>query len=205
MTTDLVIVGAGGFGREVLDVVEAINAASGATPPWRFRGFIDDGNPDLRGRGDLLGGTDILDGLDAHMVVAIADPVARGRILATCALPQTVLVHPAATIGSDCTLGPGTIMLAGARLTTNVRLGAAVHLNPNVTVGHDAVVGDCVTVYPGANISGSTTLGDRVSFGTNACVLQGLTVGDDTFVGAGAVVNRPVPGGVTAMGVPARW
>jgi acetyltransferase-like isoleucine patch superfamily enzyme len=80
-----------------------------------------------------------------------------------------------------------------------------VHLNLNVTVGHDAVVHDFVTVYPGVNVSGSTELGERVSMGTNSCILQGLEIGAGSFVGAGAVVNRDLPAGVTAMGVPARW
>ena len=204
MTTPLVIVGAGGFGREVLDVVEAVNAAV-AKPVWEFLGFIDDGSPDTFGRGPVIGDLDGLSRIDAHVLVAIGDPSTRAEIVGGLSQPAATVVHPSATIGRDCVLAAGVVVCAGVRVTTNVRIGEHVHLNLNATVGHDAVIGRFSTVYPGVNVSGSVVAGDRVSFGTNASVLQGVRIGDGATVGAGAVVVGDVPAGVTAKGVPARW
>ena len=204
MTTPLVIVGAGGFGREVLDVGEAVNAQA-RVPVWGFLGFIDDGSPDTLGRGPVIGGIEALSDLDTHVLVAIGDPSTRAEIVTRLSHPAATVVHPSATIGRDCVLAPGTIVCAGVRITTNVRLGQHVHLNLNATVGHDAVIGSFSTAYPGVNISGSVTAGERVSLGTNASVLQGVRLGEEVTVGAGAVVVGDVPAGVTAKGVPARW
>jgi UDP-3-O-[3-hydroxymyristoyl] glucosamine N-acyltransferase len=74
-----------------------------------------------------------------------------------------ILVHPQATLGSDCRLGPGTILNAGARVTTNITTGRHVQVHCNATIGHDATLGDYVSVFPGATVSGSVVLEDGVT------------------------------------------
>jgi len=205
MAKKLVIVGAGGFGREVLDVVEAMNLAAGSFPIWDFLGFIDDIDQETYGRGLVLSGVDGSDAFEAEYVIAIGDPARRELVAHRMVGEVAVLVHPSATFGDSVKLGPGAIVCAGVRVTTNVTIGSHVHLNLNSTVGHDTVIGDHVTLYPGVNLSGSVQVGQRVSFGTNSSVLQGLVIGDDAVIAAGAVVVGDVPAGVTAKGVPARW
>lgn len=202
------IVGAGGFGREVLDVVEAANGVAGS---WTFVGFVDDGAIDeelLARRGaPFLGPVDVLAARDASVVIGVGSGTAREHIdgrLRAWGREGAVVVHPAATIGGDVELGPGTVLTAGARLTTNIRAGRHLHVNLNSTIGHDCVLGDYVTINPGANVSGSVRLGSGVTIGTGASVIQGVTIGDGATVGAGAVVVRDVAPGVTAVGVPAR-
>jgi sugar O-acyltransferase (sialic acid O-acetyltransferase NeuD family) len=204
----LVIVGAGGFGRETLDVVEAMNALE---RQWEFLGFLDDNrseDPLIAQRGArILGGSALLADLSCEYVIAVADPAARERIdgLAMRVGRQAAtLVHPSVTLGSMNNIGPGFIALTGASVTTNVTIGRHVHLNPNAAVGHDAVIGAYVTVYPGARVGGAATLEDAVTLGSGACVIQGLRVGRGTFIGAGAVVIRDIPAGTVAVGVPAR-
>jgi sugar O-acyltransferase (sialic acid O-acetyltransferase NeuD family) len=203
----LVIIGAGGFGREVLDAVD------GADPSLagRFAGFLDDLEPEpeiLAGLGAAwLGTVGRLAELVAEYVLGIADPEDRDRIAAMlCEAERDVgsVVHNAATIGRDTILGGGVVLTAGARVSTHVRAGDHLQVNPNATIGHDCLIGDCVTVYPGATVGGNVVLGDRVSVGTGANILQGLAVGDGAFIGAGAVVVRDVPAGETVVGVPAR-
>ncbi len=205
---DLVIVGAGGHGRELLDVVEAINALE---PTWHVLGFLDDGTPDakrLARRGmRLLGPADRLAELDAAYVVGVGDNDVRRRIDALATehgREAATLVHPLSSIGGDVELAPGVVVTAGARITTNVRLGRHTHLNINAVVSHDARLGDYVTLSPGALVNGTVTLADEVMLGTGAIVLPGVSVGRGTWVAAGAVVLDDLPEGVVAVGVPAR-
>jgi sugar O-acyltransferase (sialic acid O-acetyltransferase NeuD family) len=215
----LVIVGAGGHGRETLDVIEAINAAHGHARPFHVLGFVAD-HADrelLARRGALhLGGVDdLVDGrLDqvpstAFYVVAIGDPTSRralvARLESTAMRPALALVHPAATLGADVRLGVGSVVAAGARITTNVEIGRFVQVNVNAVVSHDCRVGDHVTLSPGVLVNGSVTLGEGAFLGTASVVTPGRTVGAWAVVGAGAIVVGDVPAGVTAVGVPARW
>jgi sugar O-acyltransferase (sialic acid O-acetyltransferase NeuD family) len=202
------VVGAGGFGREVLDIVEALNEQGAGLD---FVGFVDDGavyQELLTRRGaDLLGPAAEASRHAARYVIAIGAGSARrtlDRLLTEQGMEPVVLVHPMATIGSVCEVAAGAIVNAGARATTNVRLGRHSQLHVNVTVGHDSSVGDFCSVYPGATISGNVTIGDGVTIGTGANILPGVTIGPDAYVGAGAVVIHDVEAGTKVAGVPAR-
>lgn len=201
------IVGAGGFGRECLDIVEALND-NGAE--IRFVGFVDDGGCDedllARRSARCLGPTSSAHRYADRYVIAIGDANARVRLdheLTEAGLQAAILIHPQATLGSDCRVGDGTILNAGARATTNITFGRHVQLHANCTVGHDAMIGDYVSIFPGATVSGSVTLGRGVTVGTGANVLPGVKVGAHAYVGAGAVVTRDVTPGETVVGVPA--
>lgn len=207
----LVVIGAGGHGREMADVALAVNA-SAPQPVWDVLGFVDDGSPEVellhRRNARHLGTTTDLDDLaGAYFVVGVGTPQPR-RLLAGAAeragLEAATLVHPAATMGVDVELAPGCIVCSHASLTTNVRLGRHTHVSLNASVAHDARLGDFVTVLPGARVSGNVVLEDDVYVGTNAAIIQGVRVGRGAVIGAGAVVIRDVEPGATVAGVPAR-
>ncbi|WP_163550730.1 hypothetical protein, partial [Candidatus Frankia nodulisporulans] len=204
----LVIVGAGGYGRELLDVVEAVNATR-APAPYAFLGFLDfpggliddDAAPDedskalVRRGAERLGGLDLLGRLDADYLIGVEDAAARQRIDRYASLhgrrPAT-LVHPRANLGGDVRLGPGTIVCALASITTNVRTGRHVVVNIAASVAHDCRLGDYVTVAPGARIAGGVAVGAQAWIGTQASIAGPRHVGDRTVVGAGAVLTEDV-------------
>jgi sugar O-acyltransferase (sialic acid O-acetyltransferase NeuD family) len=207
----IVIVGCGGHGREIFGIVAAINKAHGKR--WNLLGFIDDdptkGNLHLIDRlgAAFLGPSGELAHLDAQCVIGIGDPRVRARVAVAIdahGIAAAQLVHPSATIGPESTIADGVILFAGARVTTNVRLGRHVHVNQNATVGHDSILGDFVQVNPLAAVSGDCRVEDRVLIGTTAAVLQNLTVGAGSTVGAGACVVRNVKANTVVKGVPAR-
>ncbi|KGN32981.1 sugar O-acetyltransferase [Knoellia sinensis KCTC 19936] len=212
MTRPLVIVGCGGFGREVLDVVDAVNAIE---PQWDFLGFVDDGPTednlaivDRMGH-RVLGGVSWLDQAppDTAVFIGIGDGAVKERIdkaARTFGLDSGVLIHPTASVGALLDVAPGTIICAGVRITTNVRIGRHVHVNLGATVGHDTELGDYVSVNPLAAISGNVTIGARAMVGTQAAILQGLTVGMDSTIGGAAMVVKDVSENVVVKGVPAR-
>jgi sugar O-acyltransferase (sialic acid O-acetyltransferase NeuD family) len=206
---DLVIFGAGGHGRDILEAVRAINAVNVA---WRCIGFVvDPGYPAPETLHDLpvLVGVDALRAYhELDVVVAVGDPAGRQRIVDRLGTSETIrfpsLVHPRAWIGNRVDLGVGTIVLAGAMITTDVELGAYSHVNVSSSISHDSRIGAFCTLGPGVNIAGRVKIGARVQIGTGASIIPGIEIGDDCVIGAGAVVIHSIPTAVTAVGVPAR-
>lgn len=210
--TDLVIVGAGGLGRETAVLVDAVNAVC---PAWRLLGFVDDA-PDTHGTRPLghavLGAVDALGDRDAfpdapHGAVAVGDPDARRRLcrrLDAAGGRLATLVHPSVALPPGTVPGPGTLVFQGAALMANVRIGRGVVVDVHATVGHDARLDAFATLSPGVNVSGHARVCAGARLGAGAVVLPGVTVGAGATLGAGAVATRDVPPGATAVGVPAR-
>jgi sugar O-acyltransferase (sialic acid O-acetyltransferase NeuD family) len=212
MSRPLVIVGCGGFGREVWSIVRALEVAGES---WQLEGFVDDDpSPMSRSQVEELGSNLVADVSELaerkspySAVLAVGTPSIRERIwskLTSSSVTYPVLVHPDATIGGGVRLGAGTVVAPGARLSTNIELGSHVQIDQNVTVGHDTVVGDFARLNPGACVSGSVCVGRRALIGANATVLPSLDVGEDAIVGAAACVVRSTAPGNVVKGVPAR-
>lgn len=214
MSETIVVVGAGGFGREALEVIEAINTAA-PRPVWDVLGVVDDHPADiqverLNDRGiRLLGGLEVLREQDpgCWYVIGIGAPAIRRRIarcIDSLGLRAATLVHPSAVVGTKTDLAPGTIVCGGAQLSTNLRLGSHTHVNPGVIIGHDSVLEDFVSINPGTVVSGEVHVGSETLIGAGATVLQGLSLGSGVTVGASACVTRNVPSDVLVVGVPAK-
>lgn len=148
-----------------------------------------------------------LETIDADYVIAIGDPAIRAAIHGQATgwgRSAATLWHTTAHRADDVHWEPGTVVLANASVTSNVRLGLHVHINLNATVAHDSTLGDYVTVNPGANINGDVIIGEAATVGSGAVIRQGITIGAGATVGAGAAVVRDVEPGTTVVGVPAR-
>ncbi|GAA1915969.1 acetyltransferase [Nocardioides lentus] len=214
MPDRLLVVGAGGFGRETIDVADAMTDVAGA-PRWEVVGVADDSPSELNLARLATRGITYLGTLDkalasvkgAQYVIGIGSPSVRRGIagrLDSAGWSAATLVHPAATLGSEVDLGPGTVVCAGARLTTNIRLGRHVHVNPNATVGHDTTLGDFVSLNPSASISGDCVIESDALVGVQGVVLNRLRVRAGALVGAAACVTTDVAAATTVVGVPAR-
>lgn len=203
----LIIVGAGGLGREVAWLVEDINKLN---PTWELRGFVDDEKTGLTVEGyQILGNVDILFNMDyaPWAIVAIADPHSRKRIVITLQenkIPIATLIHPSVQLSRFVSMDEGSIVCAGAVLTTNIKLGISSIVNPNCFIGHDTVLNDFISIMPGAKIAGEVTLGEGVYVGLNACVINRTSIGKWSVIGAGATVVDDIPDCCLAVGVPAR-
>jgi sugar O-acyltransferase (sialic acid O-acetyltransferase NeuD family) len=211
MTTPLVIIGCGGFGREVFNIVQAVN---GNRAQWDVEGFIDDcPTGENVQRVSALGSSHIRNvqalarrGRPFNALVTIGVPAARAAIvgrLASAAVTLPVLLHPDATAGPDVVVGPGSIVSVGSRLSTTIVVGEHVHIDENVAVGQDSRIGDFARLNPQACVSGSVAVSTRSVVGASATILQCVSVGGDAVVGAAACVIRSVPNGPIVKGVPA--
>jgi sugar O-acyltransferase (sialic acid O-acetyltransferase NeuD family) len=208
LARDLVVLGAGGMGQEVADLVRA--AASDGTR-WRLIGFVDD-DRGLHGTEVLglpvLGDHHWLSGRRAALAIGVGAPAARRRawaaVQAVGDFETPALVHPAAYVGLGVELGEGTVVGAHATMTADVLIGRFGIVNVGATVSHNARLGDFATVAPGAHLAGNVHLGEGADVGIGASVTQGNAIGAWAIVGAGAVVIGDVEADTTVVGCPAR-
>ena len=205
----VVVYGAGGNGRETVQLIEDINAHRAR---WDVLGFIDD-DPATHGREvnglPVLGGVEWLsgEGVTARIALGVSSPTAKRRIVARVGSDTQrfiTIVHPSVRLCRWLEIGPGTAIAAGTMLTVNIHIGAFVSVNRVCNVSHDCRLGDFTTVAPATNLSGGVELGAGCEVGSGVTTIEGVNVGEWTIVGAGAVIASDLPANCTAVGVPAR-
>jgi|TARA_B100000315_G_scaffold156705_1_gene145239 sugar O-acyltransferase (sialic acid O-acetyltransferase NeuD family) len=206
----VVIVGAGGFGREVLEIFKAQNQISMV---WNILGFIDE-NEKLHGKETngypVLGG---LEWLKAHnntnlgCICAIGNCEIRKQVverLQAMGIKFYNAIHPSVIMSEFVELGEDIVICAGVVLTVNIVLGNHVQINANCSIGHDAIIGNYCSLLPMVIVNGNDQLGEGVYVGTGANFIHEVSVGEWTTVGAGTVVIKDIPAKVVAVGVPAK-
>lgn len=208
---NLVIIGAGGHAREVLDLALARNRVE---KTWDVRGMLVDaayaaeaeGFPDA----PLLGDLAWLDDKNLRtctLIVAIGEPAVRARIvgeLDTRGARYATLVHPSAVVGSRVELATGVVVGARSVLTCDIAVGRHAHINVASSVAHDCRIDEFAMLAPGVNLAGGVHVGAGVEIGTGASVIPKVRIGKGAVVGAGSTVIRDVAPEATVVGTPAR-
>lgn len=207
--TNIVIIGAGGFGREVQWLIERINEQE---QTWNILGYVDDGmavDTNVDGY-RVLGGIDYLRSVKENVAVvcAIGSSKTRKKVISRLLEQSNItfpnLVDPSAIMSGRIKIGQGNIICAGNILTVDIEMGDFNIINLDCTVGHDVMIDSFVTVYPSVNISGMVEVGSETELGTGTQIIQGKRIGANVIIGAGSVVVKDILEAGTYVGVPAR-
>lgn len=207
MNERVMVVGAGGHAKVVIDVLRAAGHEVAA---------LFDDNAALHGqlfRGvPVVGSSADVEAHAArtglrHFLVAIGHNAVRlaiGRRLEAAGLVGLAVAHPSAVLAPDVRLGPGTVVMPGACLNAETRIGAHAIVNTGARVDHDGVLDDGVHLAPGVVLCGNVSVGELAFVGAGTIVIPGMRIGARASVGAAAAVVRPVADDNKVKGVPAR-
>jgi len=205
----MLIIGAKGFAKEVLEVIYQLNQLDNLV-------FYDDINNDLPeklfGKFPILrtiqDATSYFKTTDNRFTVGIGNPVLRKRLydkFTDIGGAFTSVISPFATIGNyGNNIERGCNIMTGSIITSDIYIKKGSLINLNCTIGHDSTLGAFVELSPGVHISGNCKIGDYVVFGTNSTILPKLTIGNNVIVGAGSVVTKDFPDNCLVVGVPAK-
>ena len=208
----LVLVGAGGLGREALAALRA----GGDDSPYDVLGFVDD-RPDASGT--TIDGLPVLGPVAAltdgslpgcAAVICTGRPGnTRSRVtidhaLARAGIPFGTITHPTASLAVGTTVGDGSVLLAQVVTTAPMAIGRHVVVMPQVVFTHDDVIHDFTTFGAGVRLAGGVVVEAGAYVGSGALVREHVTIGAGALVGMGAVVTRDVPANEVWVGNPAR-
>jgi len=204
----VIIAGAKGFAKEVLEVVFQADSRARVA-------FYDDVTPDLplllHGRYPILRTAEEARqwlAQDQRFTLGVGSPQVRRALaekLRQLGGVLTSTISPRATIGAfGNQIGAGCNVMTGAVLTGDISLGEGVLINLNCTIGHDSIVQDYCELSPGVHVSGHVALGPNCVLGTGAVVLPGVEIGANSVIGAGSVVTKNVAADTLAVGIPAK-
>lgn len=208
MSLPLIILGAGGHAKVLIDALLASSAV--------IAGIVD---PDLSLSGATISGVPVLGGDEVvnefpptlirlvNGLGSVGLPIKRQQLYEKfkgLGYSFASVVHPSAVIASDVILGEGAQVMAGAVIQPGSRIGINSIINTRTSVDHDCTIGGHIHIAPGVTLSGMVTVGKLTHIGTGATVIQGITIGCGCLIAAGAVVTKDIVDGARVQGIPAR-
>ncbi|PIC83074.1 acetyltransferase [Sporosarcina sp. P1] len=202
MSKKLLIIGASGHGKVVADIAIKMNK-------WSSIDFLDDKTiKNVMGLDVIGSSTAMLRYIDEYEIfVGIGDNAIRKKIfetLKTAGATIPTLVHPNAVIGSEVSIGPGTVVMAGVIINCCTVIGQGCIINTGASVDHDNLIGDFVHVSPGARLAGTVTVGEGSWLGIGSVVSNNISVASECIIGAGSVVVKSICASGIYLGIPAK-
>lgn len=205
----MLIVGAKGFAKEVLEVIHQLNDLENLV-------FYDDVNNNvpnnLFGQFPILRNfeqvSDYFKKVDNRFTIGIGKPILRKILLDKFEAIGGVFIStisPLATIGNyEVYIGLGSNILSGAIISNNIKLGKGGIVYYNAIITHDCVIGDFVEISPSATILGRCAIGSFSQIGANATILPDVKIGINVIIGAGSVVTKDIPDNSMVVGIPGK-
>lgn len=201
----MIVVGAGGFARQVIDILdksddELVFFDNTDHAPDAFLEIfpviktIEAASQHLR--------------TDRKFCIAVGGPANRQKLydlFISMGGEASNIIAPSAIISKfNVEIGSATCLLNNVVVEPNVKIGKGCAINISVNITHDCEVGDFCELGPAVTLCGNVRLANNVFIGAGATVLPRITIGDNCIIGAGALVNRDVPSNTKVVGVPAR-
>jgi len=208
----VIMLGGGGFAREVLDTIDTINAhTDDAISPI---GFVYDGGSKDAGKLiydiPVLGEISYLKQIDlseVYLVAAVGRPVWRRKMVEEAKMLGgrfMSIIHPTVNLNRYARVGEGAIMQRFCNIQPDVVIGNYFCSSGFVGVGHDTVIGDYVQINPHVVITGGSVIGNDVFIGVRATILK-TRIGEGAVIGACALITKDVPPNMMAKGIPAKY
>ena len=212
MVENIVILGAGGDGRNIIDIITEINSI---TEKYNLLGFLDD---DPNKQDKIFNGYPVLgkladidkfkDSSFITMIGSVRKRYSRKKAIARLKIEDerlARLIHPHATVSKSARILNGVVLFPGVRVHANVKIGRYVRLHSNVSIGHDSIIEDYVTMASASVTAGYVRIGEGCYIGINASIREGVSIGEWAIVGMGAVVLEDVEKHSVVVGNPARF
>lgn len=198
-TDSLTLIGAGDHARVIVSLLKAVGI--------KIQAILDD-DPELHGKslsGVTIAGPAERRILSGPCFIAIGSNQVRKKIdQAFRGGEFPALIHPTAVIDESVTIGPGSVVMAGAIIQPGAQIGRHVIVNTGAVIEHDCIIDDYVHIASNTTLAGRVRIGEGVFLGAGTTVIDQKQIGAWAVVGAGACVVHPIPGHCTAVGVPAK-
>lgn len=196
MIENIVVIGCGGLGREVMCILELINNESSR---WNINGFIDDNSI-----GDKVNSYDVIAGVNylatikenINVVIAIGNPKVRKGIYSKLKTNPNItfpsIIHPRSILYTSkyVKFGKGLIVGANTVITTNVEIGDFVIINSSCVIAHDTTIGSYSILMPTTSISAGAQVGESVYIGNGTKIDIPVEIPDNEVLLAGTIINK---------------